>query len=330
MRVRNSRRALLGLVLLTLGTAVRAQVPHPALVVLNKTENTLSIVDPATLKIVGRAPTGVGPHEVAVSADGKLAFVANYGTQTPGSTISVVDLATQKEKKVDLGALRRAHGIEQAGGKIWFTAEVNRAIARYDPASDKIDWIMGTGQNGTHMLVINKEQTRIFTANIGSDSITALEQVTGPQGQSGWQITQIAVGKGPEAIDLSPDGSELWTAHSRDGGVSIIDVAGKKVKETLPPLTRRSNRLKFTPDGKRVLISDLDGGDLVVLDAATRKEIKRLHLGGTPEGIQVASDGSRAFCASTNANTVFVIDLKTLEIAGKFETPSPDGMAWVE
>ncbi len=322
-------RLLVVLWILTSMIAIAADIPHPALVVLNKTENTLIVVDPATLKIVARAPTGAGPHEVTVSADGKLAFVGNYGAQTPGSSLSIVELATQKERKVDLGALRRPHGMVEGGGRIWFTAETNRAIARYNPGSGEIDWIMGTGQNGTHMLVLSKNQSKIFAANIGSDSVTAFEQATGPQGQTVWQITQIAVGKGPEAIDLSPDGSELWTAHSRDGGVSLIDVATKKVKATLPPLTKRSNRLKFTPDGKHVLISDLDAGDLVVLDVATRKEIKRLHLGGTPEGIQVAPDGSRAFCASTNANTVFVIDLKTLEIADKIETPSPDGMAWV-
>src|ERR1700730_13546774 len=113
-----------------------AETPSPALLVLNKEQATLSIVDPATLKVVGHAPTGDGPHEVAGSSDGQLPFPGNYGAQTPGNPISVIDLVGQKEiRRVDLGPLRRPHGMFFAEGKLLFTAEVNRLIARYDPAS---------------------------------------------------------------------------------------------------------------------------------------------------------------------------------------------------
>jgi YVTN family beta-propeller protein len=142
-------------------------------------------------------------------------------------------------------------------------------------------------------------------------------------------VTAIPVGQGPEAIDLSPDGKEFWTAHSRDGGISIIEVASKKVVQSWSIGTKRSNRLKFTPDGTRVLISDLDGNEVVVLDAASRKEIKRVKMGRTPEGILMAKDGSRAYVAEAGENRIAMIDLKTLEVAGHLVTgDGPDGMAW--
>jgi YVTN family beta-propeller protein len=306
-----------------------AAAESPVLLVLNKEDNALAIVDPVAGKVVGRVPTGEAPHEVAASADGKLAFVANYGARDPGSTISVIDLESQKElRRVDLSPLRRPHGITFADGKVYFTAEINKLIARYDPASNQIDWLLGTGQNGTHMVLLSKDRNHIFTANIGSDSITALDRVSGPLG---WSETVIPVGKGPEGIDLSPDEKELWAAHSRDGGVSIIDLAGKKVTQTLDVRTKRSNRLKFTPDGKRVMISDLEAGDLVVLDVPSRKEIKRIKLGRNPEGILIAPDGSRAYVAVAGDNQVAIVDLKTLEVTGHISTGSgPDGMAWTE
>ena len=46
------------------------------------------------------------------------------------------------------------------GGKVWFTAEGAKAVATYDPASAKIDWIMGTGQNRTHMLTSPRMRNR--------------------------------------------------------------------------------------------------------------------------------------------------------------------------
>ena len=100
------------------------------------------------------------------------------------------------------------------------------------------------------------------------------------QGADGvWTQTVIPVGKGPEGIDLSPDGREVWSAHSRDGGVSIIDVASKKVVQTIAIGTKRSNRIKLTPDGEVRARLRLDAGELVVLDAPARKVIKRIPLG---------------------------------------------------
>jgi YVTN family beta-propeller protein len=261
-----------------------------------------------------------------VSSDGKFAFVGNYGSQTPGSTISVIDLVAQKElHRVDLGPLRRPHGIAFADGKVYFTAEVNKLIARYDPASNQVDWLLGTGQNSTHMVLVSKDNNKMFTANIGSDSITIIERA----GTAGWNETVVPVGKGPEGIDLSPDGKEVWAAHSRDGGVSIIDIAAKKVTQTLNLQTKRSNRLRFTPDGKLVLITDLEAGELLFLDAQTHKEIKRLKLGANVEGVLVEPDGLRAYVAVTGANNIAVIDLKTLEVSSHIATGNgPDGMAW--
>jgi YVTN family beta-propeller protein len=298
------------------------------LLVLNKEEATLAVVDPGSGRVLGRVATGESPHEVAVSSDGRFAFVANYGSREPGSTISVIDVGERKEvRRVNLGPLRRPHGIAYHDGKVYFTAETNRLIGRYDPASNQIDWLMGTGQAGTHMVLPSADGNRIFTANIGSDSITIFERIPGP---AGWNASVVAVGKGPEGFDVSPDGKELWAAHSRDGGVSIVDIAAKKVVGTIDAATKRSNRLKFTPDGKRVFISDLEAGELAIFDAATRSEVKRLKLGKMVEGILMVPDGSRAYVAVAGENKVVAIDPASLEVTGSISPGAgPDGMAWI-
>lgn len=307
--------------------AIAAETPSPALLVLNKADQALAIVEPASGKVAARVGVGEGPHEVTVSADGKFAFVGNYGQQTPGNTISVIDLAAQKElRRVDLGSLRRPHGMFFAAGKVYFTAETNRLIGRYDPAANQIDWLFGTGQATTHMVIANPDASRFFTSNIGSDSVSAIERVSG---QAGWTETVIPVGKGPEGIDWSPDGKEIWSASGGDGGVSIIDVDTKKVTQTLSVGSKRTNRLKFTPDGKLVLLSDRDGGELIVLDRASKKERARIPVGRYPEGIQMEPGGSRAYVAQEGANDVAIVDLKTLKVAGHISTGNgPDGMAW--
>lgn len=325
---RMTRLVLALIVLLIVPVAPQGQAGR--LVVLNKTDNTLVIIDPANGKILGKVATGDGPHEVAVSADGRTAFVGNYGAQTPGNTISVIDLAGMKElRRVDVSPLRRPHGIFFADGKVYFTAEVNRLVARLDPVSYQTDWLLGTGQGGTHMVWVNADASRMYTCNIGSDSMSILERGQNPA--AAWSVTTIPVGRGPEGFDVLPDGRELWAAHSRDGGVSIIDLAQKKVVATLDIQTKRSNRLEFTPDGRLALVSDLDSGELVVIDVASRTVTKKVPLGRMVEGILVPPDGARAYVAVTGDNQIAVVDLKTLEVTTRFQPGAgPDGMAWIK
>jgi YVTN family beta-propeller protein len=305
-----------------------AQRAPARLLVLNKEDATLAIVDPASGNLLGRVPVGQGPHELVTSTDGTIAFASNYGTgPAPGHTISMIDLASQKEvRRIDVAPLSRPHGLAFANGKLYFTAEADKKIARYDPSTDRIDWQFETGQATTHMVLPTKDARTIFTSNIGGDSVSAIQQ--GSDGA--WTQTVIPVGKGPEGIDLSPNGREVWSAHSRDGGVSVIDVASKKAVQTINLATKRSNRIKLTPDGKFALVSDLDAGELVVLDAPGRKEITRIPLGKMPEGILVPPTGGLAYVAVNGDNYVAVIDLKTWRVTKKISTGTgPDGMAWI-
>ena len=364
-----------------------AETLSAALLVLNKGDNTLAIVDPVAAKVIARLPSGPDPHEVVASKG--LAFISNYGGN---NTLSVVDLVAQKAlAPIKLGALRSPHGLWVAEGKVYFTAEANKIIGRYDPAAQQIDWLLGLGQERTHMIVVSQDAKRIYTSNVNSDTISLIESGSGPGGPGGGpgpsgppgqggpggpppgdpppgapddggpppggpdgqagpggppgpgarlggppfgppggggsSATHVAVGKGPEGFDVSPDGKEVWAANSHDGTVSIIDVSKKSVVETLKVGPRMANRLKFTPDGKFVFISDLGGRDLVVLDAGARKEYKRIALGGGAAGILMQPDGAKAYVASGNGVTV--IDLKTMETAGRIETgPGPDGLGW--
>jgi len=168
----------------------------------------------------------------------------------------------------------------------------------------------------------------IFTSNIGSDSICEIEQIRNGRD---WNVTAIAVGKGPEGFDLAPDGKEVWAANSQDGSVSIIDTATKRVTQTIDVKTKHSNRLKFTPDGRLALISDPEAGEVVIVDVAGRTVRKRLHVGKDPEGTLVQPDGARAYVAVSGDNAVAVMDLKTLEVTGRIETGNdPDGLAWAQ
>ena len=328
MKRRYGRQTMVFSLLMTIAFAasVNAQSSKPVLAVLNKTDGTLAFVDPVTMTVTGKVPTGAGPHEVVFSEDGKTVFVANYGAQTPGSSLSVIDVATVKEtRRVDLLPLMRPHGIQMIGGKLYFTAETNRAIARYDPAANKVDWLMGTGQNGSHMVTGSSDQKRFFTANIGSNTVTAFTFQNVPP--AGSAITQIAVGKQPEAIEMSPDGKEVWVGLNVDGGIDVIDTATNKVVKRID-LGGRPYRVRFTRDGKYVVNPTWPANELIIVDAATKTITKRIKIEGDPFGIDFSKDGTYAFVTALKPDRVYKVNLSTGKIEGSVETGvTPDGIA---
>jgi YVTN family beta-propeller protein len=341
--------AVFGLAVAAVATA--AETPSPALLVLSKSEQTLAIVDPGSHQVIARIPSGPDPHEVVASSDGRLAFISNYGGGRY-NTITVVDLVGQKAlTTVDLGALRGPHGLDFQGGKVWFTAETAKVIGSYDPVSQKVDLVLGTGQNRTHMIAVSPDLRWMVTSNVNSATMTFVEKKNG-QGPGGpppgaaparaagrggpmgpppqeWDETVVAVGRGAEGFDVSPDGKELWAANALDGTISVLDVPNKKVVQTLAADVVGANRLKFTPDGKLVFVSTLRGPELTIVDAATRRTVKRVKLGRGAAGIQMEPGGARAYVACTPDDYVVVVDLKSLEVTGKLEVgKQPDGMAW--
>ncbi|HTS28027.1 MAG TPA: hypothetical protein VMH81_19270 [Bryobacteraceae bacterium] len=357
---RTIHRALLVAAFLAGWTAYAASTPANALLVLSKGDTTLAVVDPANMSVAARMPSGPDPHEVIASSDGKFAYVSNYGGGAY-NTITVIDLVAQKTlAPIDLGPLRGPHGLVFVGGKLWFTAEAAKVLGSYDPVSQKVDLVLGTGQDRTHMIYVSDDLKRIVTSNVSSATMSIIDKRPpgagrgpggpppggpppgargpggpppgrGPMGPPGgdWGETVVPVGRGAEGFDVSPDGKEIWAANAQDGTISIVDAAAKKVSQTLEANVTSANRLKFTPDGKLVLVSTLGGPDLTILDAASRKVVKRLKIGRGAAGILIQPDGARAFVACTPDDYVAIVDLKSLEVTGHLDAGrQPDGLAW--
>jgi DNA-binding beta-propeller fold protein YncE len=325
------------------GVLAAQDISSESLLVLSKRDQTLAIVSPATLQVVAKVPVGNDPHEVIASSDGATAYVSNYGGGAY-HTLAVVDLVGHKAlPSVDLGPLTGPHGLTFVGGKVWFTAEGAKAIGRYDPTTQKVDWILGTGQNRTHMIDVSADEEHIVTTNVSSGTVSmidneALRTPPPPPGaptpgaaetRSDWNETVVKVGNGSEGFDISPDGKEIWVANAQEGTISIIDRAKKSVVQTLDANVGGANRLKFTLDGKLVLVSSLRGADLVVVDARNRTETKRVPIGHGAAGILMQPGGKRAFVACTPDNYVAVIDLGSLTVVGHIQAgDNPDGLAW--
>lgn len=322
--------------------ADKIEEPRPGagtLVVGNKDEATVSLLDGASGALRATLPVGVGPHEVAVSPDGRTAVVANYGnSQVVGSSLTLLDVpGARVTGTIDLAPYRRPHGlVVREGGRLFVTSETNRALLEVDLAAGKIVRAIPTGQELSHMVAVSADGARAYTANVGSGSMTAFDLAAGRK------IADVATGAGAEGIDVTPDGALAFVTNRAANTVSVVDTARLAVVATIasPELPIRA---RVTPDGRHCLVSNGHSSDLSVISVADRSLRRRIPVprpgllpalfaaaaGSAPVGVLIESTGRRAFVAHSAGDFLSVIDLERWErIATWRAGKGPDGMGW--
>ncbi len=319
--------ALALLAMATLGLAAPLQAQEgPYLLVVNKSSNTLSVVDPDTRREVAVIPTGFAPHEVAVSNDGRMAYVTDYGTgQRPGTTITVVDLRSlEVVRAISLAPHTRPHGIDvSADGTLWVTTEGSAHVLHVDPEAGSILQAVETGQRVTHQVVIAQEADRVVTANIGGGNASVVQASTGEL------LGHVITGAGAEGIDVHPDGTRVYVTNRAAGTLSEIDLASNQVTRALEvgdfPI-----RIKVRPGGREALVSNANGNEVAAVDLVNWTVARRLPVGAAPIGILLVPGDEIAYVANTQDDKVTILDLRSWSVAGEiFPGEEPDGMAWV-
>lgn len=304
------------LVVLALASSLHADT----LLVANRGDSRITLIDPATMTLLTTIGVGGDPHEIAVSGDGRRAYVTNYGNSF-GTTLSVIDVAARtKIKDVSIAPLTGPHGIVHRNGKVWFTAERSSAVGRYDPEADRVDWVGRVNPASAHMLAVNAWGTAVYTANIthGTASIIDVQGAETPARKSLVAVAEV------EGIALSPDETEVWAGSRATGGIAIISLQSETVVHRIPGVF--AYRLTFTHDGRYVLVPR--GTTVVVYDRATREEVRQIPVGGTALSVIVAPGNRIAYVAMINPSRVIKLELATGAILGATAVaPVPDGLA---
>lgn len=314
------------------------------LIVLNKAEASVSLIDLQTGTVAKRIEVGDGPHEVAVTSDGRTAVVCNYGQKVPGNTLTVIDLLKQTVvRTIELGEYHRPHGIVFLPGaeRVAVTCEHEQNVLVVNLRTGAIEKVIPTEAQISHMIVVTPDAKRAFVTNIYSHSVTVLDL------EKGERITEIPTGQGAEGIDIKPDGSEVWVTNRADNTISVIDPESLEIIATLE-CPEFPIRVKFTPSGEIALVSNARSGDVVVFNAKTRSELTRIDMdeqpveddtdrlfagafegSPVPVGILMHPSGTYAFVANTQADIITVIDLVKIKIVGRLVAgQEPDGLAY--
>jgi YVTN family beta-propeller protein len=328
------RVAMLLLSILSAGAAEAESL----LLVANKKDATVMLIDVANGKTLATLPTGKGPHEIATSPDGKTAVIADYGEQgADGKTLTVIDLERRKvARTIDLGEFRRPHGLAflPGGMEVVATVEKNQAVVVVDVAAGKVARKIATEQPGSHMVALARDGKRAWTTNIPAGTVSLLDVAAGKL------VKTAPVAPHVEGLALTPDGKELWVGSNQADVVAVLDAATLEEKAKIPaagvPI-----RVTATPDGKHVLVTNANGGNLQIVDTATRKVAATVEFphdaanappgappSAVPIGTVVTPDSKTAYVSLLVAGKVAIVDLPSRKITGYIQAGgAPDGIA---
>ncbi|MBL8983113.1 MAG: hypothetical protein JNL26_13065 [Gemmatimonadetes bacterium] len=321
-----SMRRLIVLAFLPVTLTAQASGVTGTLIVTNKTPATASIIDLASGRTLATLPTGQGPHEVVVSRDGSTAVVTDYGAQTPGQSLTVIDVMGKAVRRtIPLGEYRRPHGIVFLPGDtlVAVTSETHRAVLTVDVRSGAIVRVAMTNQAGSHMVGVTADGKRGYTGDIGSNTVTELDMVTGAV------LRRFDVPAQPEAINVTSDGREVWVGSNATGRVSAIDLSSGSVTTAAEGFSW-PYRVLFSPDLATVMLPDYRGNALRFVERSSRRELGRLTWDGAgPQGITLGAGGRHAFLSLSNEGRVAIIDVASRAVVGHVPAgQTPDGVAY--
>jgi DNA-binding beta-propeller fold protein YncE len=304
------------------------------LLVANKGDRTLSIIDPVSnQQIAAVAEEGQTGHEVVATPDGRRAFVPIYGNSgvgkygTDGQLIRVIDLAKQSiVGTIDLGAGQRPHcaRIGPKNGLLYVTTELENCLTVIDPDSLKIVGTVPTGQPESHMLIINSSGLLGYTANVGPGTVSVLDLAARKL------LKVIPISKSTQRIAISKDDRWVFTADQIKPQIVVIDTSSNEVAKRID-LPTAAYGTDTTPDGHWLIMALPGSNEVGVLDIKTMAVVRTIKVPGVPQEVLVRPDGEVAYVSCDASKQVAVIDLKEWKVRALINTgKGTDGLAWAQ
>jgi DNA-binding beta-propeller fold protein YncE len=300
------------------------------LAVVNKTDNTISIIDLSSKKIVNTLATGQGPHELVLSGDQKWAVSTDF---VGGNSLTVFDMTqvnmgkTSIARTIPLPNLPGPHGIRffADNERVIFTSGTAQSLGIANVVSGEVLGQVDTKQTTTHMVALNNDETLAFSTNIRSNSISVINLADATK------LKDIATEAMPEAINYRRVANELWYGANQDGLLVVIDPVSEALIAKFDGFSF-PYRVLFNHDESIALVPDFRNHYLRFFDAQTKKEIATLELEpeAGPQGIVLHPTEDIAFLSLNLKNKVLAIDIATRKVMAEYPTGNnPDGVVFI-
>ena len=325
--------ALCAVLAMGLGLMAQPAAAAPFAYVANIDSNTVSVIDTGTNppSVVATVPVGPAPNAVAVTPDGKHAYVA-------GENVSVVDTTTNTVVAT-IAASGEGIAISPDGKTVYVTSLTFFVTVIDTTTNTVVATIHSIGPTSfPNGVAFTPDGQRAYVANSfgsGTSTVSVIATATNTV------VATVPVGSGTgsfaDGVAVTPDGKHVYVTNSKnsgDGTVSVIDTATNTVVATVP-VGSGPFGIAFAPDGKQAYVVDEFSGTVSVIATASNTVAATVPVGSGPTWVAVTPDGKRAYVTNTGTGsvpgTVSVIDTatNTVEAATIMVGKGPEGVGIV-
>jgi DNA-binding beta-propeller fold protein YncE len=292
------------------------------LLLIDKLGGHVRFFDPTTFVERSSLELPKNPHDFALSADHRFAYVPIYGpgiynrNPEPGHELYVLDVEQRSVAKViDLSPYRSPHGVQiDDRGLLYVTAELDRKVLVVDPAAGRVvDTIDHEGSG--HWLAVLPDGSKAYVANKDDKPFVTVLDLAARR-----QIGRVPMPNGTQGIAASPDGTRVIAMDFAKPEIAVVDTATDAVIEriALADATEPAYKAYYSPSGDWLLT--MAGSTIGIFDAANLRAPQRtVKVGASPMGIGFAADGRTALVANHGDGTVSAIDLAAGAVTRTFK-----------
>ncbi len=300
----------------------------------NRQGNDVSVIDPATMKVVDRFPVGVNPQHVVPSWDLKTLWVTNNAEGRTDGTLTPIDPTTGKPGKAIAVDDPYNMYFTPDGRSAIVVAEALKRLDLRDPQTMALQGSIPVPQckGINHADFSIDGRIAIFTCEF-QGGLARIDMV----GRKVLGYLKLSRGGMPQDIRVSPDGKIFYVADMKAGGVFVID--GDAFKEIgflktgigthgLYP-SRDGSKLYVANRGSAHVFGPPRGkGTVSVIDFASRQIVATWPIpgGGSPDMGNVSIDGKVLWLSGRFDNVVYAIDTATGEVRSIPVGKEPHGL----
>jgi YVTN family beta-propeller protein len=313
-------RAVFGaLLVVCLNTPARAG----RVFVVSKAKEALEVYNSEDGKLEFTIKGAGGPHVVALSPDGRHAYIGDTGGTK--NTITIIDVEKQAvEHTLPIAPCVQPHGLvlNHDGSKLYATCAPNRAIAEIDLASMKVTRKFQFFVDNVENLAITPDDKFIYATSGIDGSVPVIDLTKGEMAR------MITSGNGPEGITVTPDGKEVWVANRVSQALAVIDVATHH-RVSLVQCVGNPMHIYFTNDGSQAIVTLGVADRLAIFDRAKRVERARFEVGDFPVEMAFGDTDKIAYVANGEGGDIAVVDIPGHKVIRRIACGAqPEGIAY--
>ncbi len=297
----------------TMGALPRVYVP-------NHSSNTVSVIDPATHKVIDTYRVGEGPQHIIPSWDMKTLWVANTANLTTHGSMTPIDPTTGKPgKNIPVNDPYNMYFTPDGASAI-VVAEAYRRLEFRDPHTMELQYtIQAPICNGINHADYSADYSyMVFTCEFGDMSLIKVDMKQ-RKVVSGLVLSEAGM---PQDVRLSPDGKTFYVTDMENDGVFMVDA--DTFKETgFIKTGKGAHGLTTSRDGKRLYVGNRGSnnmpdkaggpGSVSVIEFATNKVVAQWPIpgGGSPDMGNITADGKELWLAGRYDGQVYAINTET-------------------